>query len=491
MQIFVIGGGWYGVAIALWLRKFGHDVSLFEKNPEICSETSGKYGIRLHAGQHYQRSLKTRESCRRGLEEFYEVYPELIVEHQYSIYGLGNKDADGLPPKVDQDTFASVCKEFRFKDEISPEEKGYTNLISAMDINEPSIVLGARLREAFKKHLKDAGVNVICNFEVKEFEKYNDKIGIRVNEELMTFDRIVNATSYHALLPQRPLPFNMGVVYQPCLALVYKDRNPAKDPISFIVMDGWFPCLMPYCDSVEEDKKFDGKYIMTHGKYTIMGSYKTASEANKVLTELNNEFIETWVKPNCEREMERFWPEFADRFVYMGEWKASTIPKIVTNREFRSAVTFASNEVINGVEVNLIHIIPGKVSNVFDAAREVLSFIKKENIVTEGNYEYVKDGVLHESMSEITEKLEDEKRNTCMLQTYNQLKNEANQNMKSNALESNGKMKEREGSKRNQENANFLFFKQQASSGKSHDEGSSLQILPNHNVENSTEQPGI
>lgn len=78
-----------------------------------------------------------------------------------------------------------------------------------------------------------------------------------------------------------------------------------------------------------------------------------------------------------------------------------------------------------------------------------------------------------------------------MLQTYNQLKNEANQNMKSNALESNGKMKEREGSKRNQENANFLFFKQQASSGKSHDEGSSLQILPNHNVENSTEQPGI
>jgi FAD dependent oxidoreductase len=303
MKIAVIGAGWYGCHIARILKKSGHEVILFEKAPDIFSNISGKFGIRLHAGPHYPRSQKTRNSCHQGFEEFYKTYPELIIEHEYSIYGLGNKDADGEPPKIDRETFNSVCKESKTCQEINPEERGYRNLIAAVNINEPSIVIGTRLRETFKKYLKDENIKLITNVEIKKFEKCNDKVAISVNGQLELFDFIVNATSCYALLPAQPFPFNIDIVYQPCLALVYEDKKFNVRPFSFIVMDGWFPCLMPYGDPIKEVNEFKRHYIMTHGKWTITGSFKTVIEFNETNEDKTTSTVSllSSLKPNYEQ----------------------------------------------------------------------------------------------------------------------------------------------------------------------------------------------
>ena len=46
-------------------------------------------------------------------------------------------------------------------------------------------------------------------------------------------------------------------------------------------MDGWFPCIMPYIEG--DERNTYRKYIVTHGKYTIMGSFKTPEEAHTCL----------------------------------------------------------------------------------------------------------------------------------------------------------------------------------------------------------------
>lgn len=418
-KVCVVGGGWFGCHIALELKARGYDVTLVEKEARIFQGISGKFGIRLHAGPHYPLSPATRETCHRGLEEFYKLYPGLVVEHESAIYALGNQDAEDRPPKVGKEAFESVCQEFKYKSQVNWEASGYHDLLTASSLDEPSAVLGERLRKAFEAKLEAAGVRVVCHYKVKKFEPCEaGQVALKIDGKVETFDHLVNATSYQDLLPKEPLPLDIKVVYQPCLALVYKDSESSGRPVSLIVMDGWFPCLMPYCDSTAENKKFDGKYIMTHGLYTIMGSYSTAEEANEILANLSPEYIEKFVRPNCEREMNRFWPEFAARFTYMGEWKGSTLAKIITNSEFRSAVTFASEQKFNDLSVKLIHVIPGKITNVFDAANEVLAVIEQKNLIQEGNFQYMQGGVMDKSQSELRETLGNTDRRTTNLQTY-------------------------------------------------------------------------
>tara|TARA_Y100000588_G_scaffold351681_1_gene403685 strand:+ start:4623 stop:5996 length:1374 start_codon:yes stop_codon:yes gene_type:complete len=414
MKIGIIGAGWYGCHVALALKEAGHDVEIFEKSPAIFSQVSGNFGIRLHAGPHYPRSPETRKSCHRGFELFKSAYPELVIPHAHAYYALGNKDADQNPPKVSKDAFDKVCHESASCKDINPEKEGFNDLISAYDIDEPSILLGKKLRVLFEKKLKDANIPVYCNFNAKQPIQENNKVTISDGQSSRPFDKVVNATSYQALLPKgkTPFPIDAEVVYQPCLALQHKDKNPDEKPISFIVMDGWFPCLMPYiCDS-EDPENIDRKYILTHGKWTIMGSYRDSAEAKDVLDKINDDFVEEKILQPSLKEMERFWPGFTKRFEYIG-WKGAVLAKLKTKREFRSAVTFEQD--------NIIHIIPGKVSNIFDAENEVKLLLSNKNTLTASGYTFVKGGVLDASMAEISEKPSASDRCTANLETFKEL----------------------------------------------------------------------
>lgn len=414
-KIAVLGGGFYGSHIAITLAKAGHDVTILEKESAIFSGISGKFGVRLHAGPHYPRSKITREGCRDGLIEFLKIYPDLINKHKYSIYGLGKLDADGLPSKVDKAHFRKVCNETK-ANEVDLDKWGYKNLHLAMNVEEHSIVVGSRLRKAFEGYLQEAGVTVTYKYEVTKVLPKQDKVEIRPKHgTAKSFDHVVNTTSYQALLPGANPPFEMNIRYQPCLAMVYEDtKAKAEDkPFSFIVMDGWFPCIMPYDDrETKTPNSSSRKYLVTHGKWTIMGSHKTAHEAREQLSDVDEDFINEKIKPFCEKEMNRFWPEFATRFRYIG-WIGDVIAKPKTEKEFRSAVTFQYKD------PRITYVFPGKVSNIFNAADEVLALLDGKNVVTNDAYRYVRNGTLHSAYQEIKEEITT--RNTCDLQTYDEL----------------------------------------------------------------------
>lgn len=422
MNIGIIGGGWYGIHIALTLAKLGHTVTIYEKNADILSQLSGNFGIRLHAGPHYPRSEQTRKTCHGGSEEFIEEYPELVIEHESSIYGLGIIDAEGQSSKVERPEFEAVCHETPGTRVINIDEQGFHNLQTAMNVNEPSIAVGERLREGLKKRLREAGVRVVCNYDVKDLKKENDQTVISDGANSESFDYIVNATSYQSL-PPKHAPAEMNVVYQPAVILLYEDTQPGEKPISFTVMDGWYPCLMPYIDN--EDNSGTRKYALYHSKYGIMGSFKTLEEARQQIAEINAAFVEEKIKPKCEQHMAEFWPEFLpnpdpnttepqpQRFRFIG-YRSEVIAKMKTEREFRSAVTFESDGVI--------YIFPGKVNNIFDAAREVVSLIENQNVLEKDGYRYIKGGVLNNAIGEIVEQPIRADRNTCELQTMQQLR---------------------------------------------------------------------
>lgn len=65
-------------------------------------------------------------------------------------------------------------------------------------------------------------------------------------------------------------------------------------------------------------------------------------------------------------KMSRFWPTFEAEIEYQ-DWFGSVMARLKTRRDFRSAV------VIQGARI--IHVFPGKISNIFDAAEETLHLI--------------------------------------------------------------------------------------------------------------------
>lgn len=426
----IIGGGWYGCHIALTMKK-AHPlwkVVIYEKNVQLLNEISGNFGIRLHAGPHYPRSPATRHDCHKGFVEFRANYNELINDHKYSIYGLGNCDANGEKSKVNCETFAAVCKEFGNSAEIDPGHFGFINLDYAANIDEPSIAVGPRLRSFFMKHLIEIGVELFVSTEVMSVARKGNDIVIETQSELtFKYDNVINASGFKSLIPRNgdeSLPLNMEVVYQICLAFLYRhdpkltasllDKT-GEMPWSFIVMDGWFPCVMPYDDRVDTSVPIS-KYMVTNGKWTILGSYRTREAAEEAFTTIDRHSVETTVKNCCEKELLRFFPNFFNEFEY-DSLIMKILPKIKTDREFRSAVTFqdARNE--------LIHIVPGKVNNIFDAEREVFAYVESDigrtddRFIHENHWRYIKGGTLHDAAEEIKDKVL-KTRNTCNLQTY-------------------------------------------------------------------------
>jgi len=425
LKIGIIGAGWYGAHIGFALAKAGHEVIIFEKNADIFSQISGKFGIRLHLGPHYPRSEETRKHCRKGFDKFKATYPELLVPHLYSIYALGISDANKEPSTINFDHFKRVCEESPTCREIDTAAFGYQNLIGAFTLDEPSLAIGERLRETFRRYLRNAKIDVRCNYTVQKIERQGSQTMISNGDSTEAFEIVINATSYQSFFPKdTDFPFDLDVVYQPCLALVYKDSKPGDKPISMIVMDGWFPCLMPYQEHEHEDGKYDNTYIMTHGKWTIMGSYSTPQEANVVFEKLDDDFVERSIKKLAEEEMRRFWPAFNERFTYIG-WKGTVLAKLKTKKEFRGAITFEKEGVI--------HVFPGKINNIFDAEEEVKSLLSNHKIRKLNGYNYVTDGVLDVSMHEISEKPEPNEKNTCTLQTYQELESDVQQPIQSHA----------------------------------------------------------
>lgn len=381
-KIAIVGGGWYGCEVAKSIKTENPEfyVVIFDKNPDIFSGISGMFGNRLHVGAHYPRSPVTRKFCHDGYKEFHQNYLELINGHIYSIYGLGVSDAEGSPSKVNKEEFAAVCQEFGDAKEV-PLDGKYSNLLYAADIKEPSLVMGDRLRSFFKKKLEDLGVNIRCNVIISKIEHSEKAFVIQTMAgENFIFDHVINATGFQALLPKEPLGLN--IFYQACFALVYTQNLPSAKPFSFIVMDGKFPSLMPYDDRMDNSHPVS-KYVLTHASITLSKKYTCLEEAETKFT-LMEASIESSLKNQCENQIKRFYPDFDKEFTYL-TYMGVVLAKVDTPEDFRGALTFKAGEII--------YFIPGKVSNVFQVSREVLSFLNSKNIIEDENYSYIKDGI--------------------------------------------------------------------------------------------------
>lgn len=158
--------------------------------------------------------------------------------------------------------------------EVDPKMLGLNNVSAAFKLDEPSVVIGSKLRAALAHRLLFISVKIHVGCEVTSTTQHDGLVTLRtLAGASFRFIKVVNATGFQTMIPrafERNLPLHAEVYHQVYVGLHYMDLHPPKKPISRIIMDGWFPCLMPL---IMDDQRPQTDYVVTHGAYNSTASW--------------------------------------------------------------------------------------------------------------------------------------------------------------------------------------------------------------------------
>lgn len=166
----VIGGGFYGVNIALYLashKKVGQ-VILLERESRLLTRASYSNQARVHNGYHYPRSFTTAYRSRINLPRFVEDWPEAVKTDFTKIYAIARNNS-----KVTARQFQRFCQQIGAKIDVADD---FNHLFNARLIEQTFLVEeyafdSTKLAEWSKEQLNLAGVEVIYNSTVLDVKR--------------------------------------------------------------------------------------------------------------------------------------------------------------------------------------------------------------------------------------------------------------------------------------------------------------------------------
>ncbi|ANS04733.1 hypothetical protein [uncultured Mediterranean phage] len=321
MKIKVIGGGWYGCSIGLYLRELGHETTIYEKGEHLFCGASSNNQSRLHLGFHYPRCAKTREASIQGHKLFMDTFPKLSTPVPCNIYAIADTSL------IDYQSYLSVLRESGSPFfEVDPASYNLINLEGAVQCPERLIHQDAA-RTFFEEALRD---NVVLNTPAQ-----------RHDQSEWTIDCTFGAFGSEGI-----------DVYEPCIMHLYD----GPDHMAITVMDGPFASIYPW---------YTGGISLTAVNYTPIQRVETYENAVEVLDILTDDDIQQ--NRECmESVIKGYVPFFND----MWKWKG-----YVTSIRGVPPSRADSRQCIVRNEGRFIQVQPGKIDAIFSAARRVREII--------------------------------------------------------------------------------------------------------------------
>lgn len=108
----IIGGGFYGAAIAVYLAKERgmKRVVLLERESALLTRASHNNQARVHNGYHYPRSFTTAYRSQVNLPKFVRDWPEAVTRDFTKLYAIARRNS-----KVTAGQFVRFCREIDAK----------------------------------------------------------------------------------------------------------------------------------------------------------------------------------------------------------------------------------------------------------------------------------------------------------------------------------------------------------------------------------------
>jgi hypothetical protein len=315
MDIAIIGGGWVGCHLAYQLKD-EHNVTIYEKNSNLFSETSYNNQNRLHVGYHYARNQKTRKLCEDTFDRFINDYGLFVKDVPRNYYCVPYSDS-----VIDFGTFKKIYHDYSFEETRLPFLK---SIEGSVQVNEKYISF-KDAQNFFNKHLSHLVVQEEISENTMMFLSYE-------------YDLVLNCTNNFI----RDI-YCDSAFYELALTLVYEQtRDLPFDAITLV--DGDFFSIYPYSGNL---------YSVSDVEFTPLRQVLSSEELKNI--SISDTDVQL-TKNNIENKILKYFPDFNHFFKYH-----SFYTSVKSKYKNQSADRYP---VING-ESNIIHCFTGKIQGIY------------------------------------------------------------------------------------------------------------------------------
>lgn len=243
----VIGGGFYGLRIALFLReRLGfRRVTVLESSPDFMNRASYVNQARVHNGYHYPRSILTAYRSQVNFPSFASEYRDAIVEDFAHYYGIARTLS-----KTNARQFELFCR--RIGSYIADAPASMTKLFDERRIEKLFLVkepsFDSRiLRELLLDRIASkGGIELRTQSKVDRIIAVDHGLEVGSGDYAIRAPRVISAvySGLNALHEAVGLP--LVDLQHELTELVLVAMPPALEHAAVTVMDGPFFSIMPF-----------------------------------------------------------------------------------------------------------------------------------------------------------------------------------------------------------------------------------------------------
>lgn len=262
----VIGGGFYGCAIATFLAKNlrMRSILLVERESDLLTRASYNNQARVHNGYHYPRSFTTAYRSRINLPQFVRDWPAAVRTDFTKIYAIARRNS-----KVNARQFHRFCREIGAKLEVADQSLRQLfepKLIEEVFLAEEYAFDASRLSKWAWEELVECEVEVLLQTVAREIGTTGDKrLQVRLRssdgiEHLVSGRYVFNCT--YSGLNQLGGDFHGTITQlkQEIAEMALIKAPPVLAGLGITVMDGPFFSVMPF--------PARGLHTLSHVRYT-------------------------------------------------------------------------------------------------------------------------------------------------------------------------------------------------------------------------------
>ena len=347
----IIGGGFYGACLALFLRSISERVLLVEAESRLMTRASRVNQARIHTGFHYPRSALTAVKSLLLHRKFIDDFPEAVVDDFQMLYAIARNRS-----KVSAKRFYRMFRDMGAPIALASSEQAELfnpKLVDAVFACDEAAFDHAILVKLLSERLFAAGVEL--KFSTRLVNLFNAQASVVVNlsdgTELtakyafnVTYSQL-NSVLENANLPQALLKHELSEI-----ALITPPSG--LKGIGVTIMDGLFFSCMPYPG--------EDLHSLSHVRYTPHESWTDDGDAR-----------------SCEISPSKRAPQ--SRVAHMIRDAQKYVPSLIHARHqksfFEVKTVLIQNENDDGrpilyqrapADSRIISILGGKLDNVYD-----------------------------------------------------------------------------------------------------------------------------
>lgn len=344
----VVGGGFYGCCLALFLRSVFDNVILLESSDTLLSRASFSNQARIHTGFHYPRSFVTAGRSLSLYKRFMRDFRPAVIDDFTMLYAIARNGS-----RITPERFRKM-----YADMKAPIETANDSEVSLFDNEQISAVFrcaefgfdASILKQVLVYRLKAAGVKVIMRSEVASFDISQKQIGVPLTDGRFTKSRTVFDATYGQLAA-------VGGDSAPSVQFKYELAEIALieppdelDDLAITVMDGPFFSTMPF--------RARNCHSLTHVRYTPHKAWLSGTKASS-WPDLTKPRQSRWL--HMKKDAQRFLPCMQDL-----RWRESLfeVKTVLMRNEADDGRPIILSR--NSSQSGLMCVLGGKLDNIYD-----------------------------------------------------------------------------------------------------------------------------